>query len=70
MPHPTTWGWHIAVVPGNHMDVQVKDRLPSSMTDVHAEVVTIGLMEPLDGGPGVGDRGHQLNTFLVGGLKP
>jgi len=70
MPHPTTRGWHIAVVPGNHMDVHVKDRLPRDVADVYAEIVAIGLMDPLDGGPGVGNRGHQLRALLVGGLEP
>lgn len=52
------------------MDVHVKDRLPRGVADVHAEIVTIGLMDPLDGGPGVGNRGHQLRALLVGGLEP
>ena len=70
MPHPTTWRWHIAVVPGDHVDVQMKDRLPRGVADVHAEVVAIGLMDVLDGSAGIGDRGHQLHAFLVGGVEP
>jgi hypothetical protein len=70
MPHPTTWSWYIAVVPGNDMDVEMKDRLAGGSADVHAEVVAIGLVDLLDGGPSIGDRGHQLDAFRVGGLEP
>ena len=70
MPYPTTWRSDIAVVPGNHMDVQMKDCLPRGVADVHTEVVAVGLVDLLDGGPGVGDGGHQLHAFLVGGLEP
>ena len=70
MPHPTTWGWHIALVAGDHVDVQMKDRLPRGGADIHAEVVTIGLMDLLDGTTDVGNRGHQLHALLVGGVEP
>ena len=52
------------------MDVEMEDRLPGGGADVHAEVVAIGLMDPFYGRPGVGDDGHQLRAFLVGGLEP
>jgi hypothetical protein len=52
------------------VDEQVEDRLPGGLADVHAEVVAVGLVDALDGGPRVGDGGHQLRAFLVGGREP
>jgi hypothetical protein len=48
----------------------MEDRLPCGVADVHAEVVTIGLMDLLDGSAGVGNRGDQLHALLVGGVEP
>src|SRR5262245_8474352 len=48
----------------------MEDRLPRGLADVHAEVVAVGLVDSLDGGPRVGDGGHQLRALLVGGLEP
>jgi hypothetical protein len=52
------------------VDVQVEDRLPRGLADVHAEVVAVGLVDAFDGGPRVGDGGHQFRALLVGGLEP
>jgi hypothetical protein len=52
------------------MDMQMKDRLSGGVADVHAEVIAIGLVDSLDRGPGVGDRGHQFRAFLIGRFEP
>ena len=70
MPYPTAGDWYIAVVSRNDVDVQMRDRLPGGFADVDAEVVAIRLMDTLDRGFGVGDRGHQLDAFLSSGVKP
>jgi hypothetical protein len=70
MSDPTAARLDIAVVPGNHMDVEMKDCLPGGVADVHAEVVPVGLVDLLDGDPRVVDGGHQLSALLVGGLEP
>jgi hypothetical protein len=70
VPHPAARRLDVAVVPGNDVDVQVKDRLARGLADVHADVVAVGPVDALDGGPRVGDGGHQLRPFLVGGVEP
>ena len=39
--HSPLWGWDIANIAGNQVDMNVKDTLPRRLTDIDADVVTI-----------------------------
>ena len=41
--HAALWVWHIALVSWDDMHVTMEDRLPRSLTNIDADVVTVGV---------------------------
>jgi len=72
MPNTTPWILHIAKVSGNHMDMDMWNRLPGSFTGIETDVVSIWfrfqlLIQDL---LGLVDQVHQGCLLFTGAFKP
>ncbi len=70
MAHPTARVVHVAVPPGDQMDVEVTDRLPSGITVVEPHVVAIRRQLIVQLGPYLVEQIHEVDAFLRVGVPP
>ena len=60
----------IALIPGNDMDVQMRNRLPRRFAGIDSDVVTRGRSVLFNHTLDLANRGDKLLLFLFGRLEP
>ena len=67
--YPAFRVFHVALVAGNDMDVQMGNRLSGPGSDVDADIVAVGVMLFVGHFLSFGDQSPQFFAFLIGDIE-